>query len=46
MEYKKLDSKSIEVTNKQVIFEADLKSEKETLEKRIEEINQMLNCLK
>ena len=46
MDYTKIDLNSVEVTSKQTIFKADLLSEKETLEKRIAELNQMLDLLK
>ena len=46
MEYTKKDAKSIEVVNRQIVFEVDLLSEKETIEKRLAEINEMLTALK
>lgn len=46
MDYTKIDLNSVEVTNKQVVFKADLLSEKETLLKRISELDLMLNLLK
>ena len=43
--FNKLDTDSIELTHKQTIFRADLLSEKETLEARLNEINEMLGVL-
>jgi len=45
MEYKKLDSDSVEVTHKQKVFKADLLSEKETIEARLIELEAMLKTL-
>jgi hypothetical protein len=41
----KIDSNSIKVTHEQVVFRADLLSEKETLEARILVLNEMLGVL-
>ena len=46
MEYKKLDDDSVEITSKQKVFKADLLSEKETIEARLVEIEDMLKLLK
>ena len=46
MEYTKIDNNSIEITSKQKVFKADLLSEKETIEKRLAEVNEMLESLK
>jgi len=46
MEYKKLDDDSVEITSKQKVFKTDLLSEKETIEARLVEIEDMLKLLK
>ena len=45
MTFDKLDSNSIKITTEQVVFRADLLSEKETLEKRLAELDLMLKSL-
>lgn len=42
MEFTKINSKEIELVNRQRVFKEDLESEKETLEKRLVEINQLI----
>ena len=41
----KINSNSIKITSEQTVFRADLISEKETLEKRIAELNEMLGVI-
>ncbi len=45
MEFTKIDKDSIEITSTQKVFKADLLSEKETLEARLVELNEMLKEL-
>ncbi len=46
MEYKKLDNNTIEQTFKTEVYKVDLLSEKETIEKRLVEVNAQLELLK
>ena len=45
MEFNKIDTNSIELTQKQTVFRADILSEKETLEARLLVLNEMLATL-
>lgn len=46
METIKIDDNSVEQTFKTIVFKVDLESEKETLEKRLIEVNSQLALLK
>jgi hypothetical protein len=45
MEYTKINSNEIELVNRQKVFKADLISEKETIEKRLIELNELISTL-
>jgi hypothetical protein len=45
MEYTKTNNKEIEIVYRQKIFKDDLLSEKETIEARLKDINELLDTL-
>lgn len=46
MDFKKIDSNTIEQTFKTEVFKVDLESEKETIEARLKVVNDMIAALK